>query len=63
MLIYDLFYELFVFIFSENVITIMPYSFITNILCFCMTFFVYYLILYWLPNKIIFGVWLKGGKD
>ncbi len=62
MIVYDLIYDFFKFVFGIDVITINPYAFLTKSICFLISFLIFYLVLFYLPNKIIFKILHKGDK-
>ena len=54
MKVYDLIYNLFIFIFGESIVSSMPYSFLVRCICFILCFVLFYFLIFWLPNKFIF---------
>ena len=53
MIIYDLIYSFFEFVFGLDIITSYPFAFYTKTICFIITFIIFYLLVFYIPVKVI----------
>lgn len=53
MIIYDLIYSFLEFVFGLEIITSYPFDFYTKTICFIVTFIIFFLLVFYIPVKIL----------